>query len=267
MGAQRRLQPVLIYSHCNGFPHSEGIAAAKVAIPAIGKGAFECVISDDLANFEPPAINQFDAIFFNNTTGDLFTGKAFEQCAKPTPKEEQAAATARIRKNLVGFVKGGKGLMGNHGAADCSYGWKQWGEMVGGYFIGHPWGKIFVTNDDPANAVNAAFKGQGFEISDEIYTFGPSRSLKWDAYGRSVSRVLLSVDIEKSKITKGPREDNDYGLSWIKSHGKGRTFYCAFGHDRRAFVNPAVLQHMLDGLQFAIGDLKADTTPKPKAAK
>jgi len=164
-------------------------------------------------------------------------------------------------------VQGGKGLMGNHGAADCSYGWKEWGEMMGGYFIGHPWGKIAVTNDDPANPVNAAFKGQGFEIGDEIYTFGPSRSLKWDAYGRDLSRVLLSVDVEKSKITKGPRPDNDYGLSWIKTCGKGRTFYCAFGHDQRAFVNPAVLQHMLDGLQFVIGDQQADATPKPKAAK
>jgi type 1 glutamine amidotransferase len=139
--------------------------------------------------------------------------------------------------------------------------------MMGGYFIGHPWGKISVANDDPSNPVNAAFQGQGFEISDEIYTFGPSRSLKWDAYGRNLSRVLLSVDLEKSKIEKGPREDGDYGLSWIKNYGKGRTFYCAFGHDQRAFVNPAVLQHMLDGLQFAIGDLKADAAPKPKAAK
>jgi len=28
-----------------------------------------------------------------------------------------------------------------------------------------------------------------------------------------------------------------------------------------------VLQHWLDGLQFALGDLKADATPSAKAAK
>lgn len=263
------LRKVLIYSHCNGFNHAEGIAAGKAAYPAIGKktGAFECVISDDLALFQADKLRQFDAIVFNNTTGELFTGSAFDKCENRPPKDEEAKTTARIRNSLVEYVKGGKGIMGNHGAADCSYGWREWGEMLGGYFIGHPWGEISVTNDDPASPINAAFQGQGFRIGDEIYTFGRSRPLKWDAYGRDLSRVLLSVDVEKSKIDKGPRSDNDYGLSWIKTCGSGRTFYCAFGHDRRAFVNPAVLQHLLAGLQFTLGDLKADATPRPKAAK
>ena len=257
---------VLIYSHCNGFNHSSGIEAAKTAFPAIGKktGAFECVVSDDLANFEADTIQQFDAIIFSNTTGELFTGKAFDQCAQRPAKEDEAKTTERLRKNVVDFVKGGRGIMGIHSATDCSYGWREWGEMIGGYFIGHPWAKIWVTNDDPNSPINAAFQGRGFQIGDEIYTYGPSRVLKWDAYGRDVNRVLLSVDMEKSKIAKGPRADNDHGLSWIKTYGKGRTFYCAFGHDQRAFVNPAVLQHMLAGLQFVLGDLKADAAPKSR---
>jgi len=261
-----KARKVLIYSHCNGFNHSSGIEAAKIAFPAIGKktGAFECVVSDDLANFEADKIQQFDAIIFSNTTGELFTGKAFDQCAQRPAKEEEAKTTERLRKNVVDFVKGGRGIMGIHSATDCSYGWREWGEMIGGYFIGHPWQTIWVTNDDPNSPINAAFQGQGFQISDEIYTYGPSRVLKWDAYGRDVNRVLLSVDMEKSKIAKGPRADNDHGLSWIKTYGKGRTFYCAFGHDQRAFVNPAVLQHMLAGLQFVLGDRKADAAPKPR---
>ena len=261
-----KARKVLIYSHCNGFNHSSGIEAAKIAFPEIGKktGAFECVVSDDLANFEADKIQQFDAIIFSNTTGELFTGKAFDQCAQRPAKEDEAKTTERLRKNLADFVKGGRGIMGIHSATDCSYGWREWGEMIGGYFIGHPWGTIWVTNDDPNSPINAAFQGQGFQISDEIYTYGPSRVLKWDAYGRDVNRVLLSVDMEKSKIAKGPRADNDHGLSWIKTYGHGRTFYCAFGHDQRAFVNPAVLRHMLAGLQFVLGDLRADAAPKPR---
>lgn len=264
-----KARKVLVYGHCNGFNHGSAIDAAKIAFPAIGKktGAFECVVSDDLANFEADKIQQFDAIIFSNTTGDLFTGKAFEKCAQRPAKEDEAKTTARLRQNLVDFVKGGRGIMGIHSAADCSYSWREWGEMLGGYFIGHPWGTIWVTNDDPQNPINAAFQGQAFQISDEIYTYGVSRALNWDAYGRDVNRVLLSVDMAKSKIEKGPRADNDHGLSWIKNYGKGRTFYCAFGHDQRAFLNPAVLQHYLAGLQFILGDLKADAAPKAKAAK
>ena len=42
-------------------------------------------------------------------------------------------------------------------------------------------------------------------------------------------------------------------MSWIKSYGKGRVFYNAFGHDHDIFWNPVVLQHWLDGIQFATG--------------
>lgn len=264
-----KARKLLLYSHPNGFPHTGAIEAAKVAFPALGKktGAFECVVSDDLANFEADKLQEFDAVFFSNTTGDLFTGKAFEKCANRPAKEDEAKTTERLRKNLVEFVKSGKGLMGNHSACDCSYGWREWGEMLGGYFIGHPWGTIWVTNDDPDSPINAVFKGEGFQISDEIYTFGTSGALKWDAYGRDKNRVLLSVNMEKSKIDKGPRADGDHGLSWIKTYGNGRTFYCAFGHDERAFVNPTILQHLLAGTQYVLGDLKADATPKPKTAK
>jgi hypothetical protein len=70
--------------------------------------------------------------------------------------------------------------------------------------------------------------------------------------------------VAKSGITKGPRGDNDYGLSWIKNYGKGRTFYCAFGHHVQVFTNPPVLKHFLAGVQFVLGDLKAEAEPRDK---
>ncbi len=59
-----KARKVLIYSHCGGFRHGAAIEAAKVALPMMGKktGAFEAVVSDDLANFTPDKIKQFDAI-------------------------------------------------------------------------------------------------------------------------------------------------------------------------------------------------------------
>ena len=221
------------------------------------------MISDDLANFEADKLQQFDAIIFSNTTGELFTGKAFEKCANRPAKEDEAKTTERLRKNLVDFVKGGKGIMGIHSACRLLL------RLAG---VGRDDGRLLhrpSLGDDLGDQRRShqpdqrRLRGQGFQISDEIYTFGPSRVLKWDAYGRDVNRVLLSVDMAKSKIAKGPRADNDHGLSWIKTYGKGRTFYCAFGHDERAFVNPAVLQHFLAGLQFVLGDLKAEAAPKP----
>jgi len=38
-------------------------------------------------------------------------------------------------------------------------------------------------------------------------------------------------------------------------------FYEALGHSERIYANTAILEHLLAGLQYAIGDLKADDAP------
>ena len=63
------------------------------------------------------------------------------------------------------------------------------------------------------------------------------------------------------------RADNDYAVSWVRSFGKGRVFYCSLGHDHPVFWDPAVVQHYLDGVQFALGDLPADTIPSAALGK
>jgi len=42
-------------------------------------------------------------------------------------------------------------------------------------------------------------------------------------------------------------------------------FYCALGHDHPMHWDPTLVRHMLDGFQFALGDLEADMTPIPMA--
>ena len=285
-----KARKVLIYSHCNGFTHGGAIEAAKVAIPMMGKktGAYEAVVSDDLANFTPDKIKQFDAIIFNNTTGELFTTKGPRKPRKPNEKRIKDAAklkqaqekytkdlaayeakvkalksgggpdTEALHKSFMDWVKAGGGVMGIHAATDCSYKWKEYGEMMGGYFAGHPWHMLVpIKNDDPTNPINAVFEGKGFTVTDEIYQFNRG------VYSREKLRVLLSLDMSQLK-KKGGRKDNDYAISWVNTHGKGRVFYCSLGHRDEIFWNPTVLKHYLAGLQWALGDLKdVDTTPKP----
>ena len=63
------------------------------------------------------------------------------------------------------------------------------------------------------------------------------------------------------------RTDGDNAISWIKRFGEGRVFYCSLGHNQEVYWNKAVLQHYLAGIQWALGDLKADETPSAKLAK
>ena len=231
---------LLIFTLTKGFPHSS-IPLAAEAIKFVGENtkAYESVITADPSYITADKLKEFDAICFDQCTGDPFTDPA-----------SKAA--------LLDFVKSGKGYIGVHAATDCFYNWKEYGEMVGGYFNGHPFRKISVKLDDPKSPINAMFAGQGYEISDEIYTFRKP-------YSRDNLHILQSIDWENAAITaKGTRDDNDYALSWIREYGQGRVFYCAFGHDDQIWWNPRILAHYLAGIQYAFGDLKADATPTSK---
>ncbi|NIA13710.1 MAG: hypothetical protein GWP08_06475 [Nitrospiraceae bacterium] len=250
---------LLVYTACRGYVHASIPVGAKM-LELMGEktGAFEAVVTDDPAMFEPDNLAQFDAVCMNNTTGPVFMPEGYEKLSQ----EEQAAARERdaaLKASLLAFVKGGKGLVGIHAATDCLYEWPDYGEMIGGYFDGHPWSSgdtVGVRLDDPAHPLNAGFKGRKFRIRDEIYQIR-------DPYSRDRLRVLLTIDPQNSDMTKNgmKREDGDYAISWVQSYGSGRVFYCSLGHNESVYWNPGVLSHYLAGIQFALGDLPVDTTP------
>ncbi len=252
-----KLRKILIYSHCNGFNHGAAIERAKIILLMMGEktGAFTAVVSDDLSNFEPENLKQFDLVVLNNTTGELFVTKG---------KKVDDPNTVKLRDSFMSRVKNGGAVFGIHSATDCSYSWKEFGEMMGGWFSGHPWNcEVGVRNDDPTSPINAAFDGKGFKIADEIYTVN-----KGDIYSRERQRVLLSIDPAVTDTKKAGRKDGDAAISWIKPWGKGRVFYCSLGHRNEIFSTPAVLAHYLAGMQWAMGDLQGvDATPKPLATK
>ena len=232
---------LLVFNRCGGFRHGS-IPWGSGAIEIMGNkaAAYETVVSDDMAVFTPDNLDPFDAMVFNNTTGLRFD-------------ELQ-------RKALMDFVQGGKGVVGIHGATDNFYHWPEAAEMMGGLFSGHPWHeKVGIKIDDPGHPLVAGFGGKGFYITDEIYQFR-------DPYSRERLRVLLSLDMARTR-KKGGREDEDFAVSWVRSLGEGRVFYCSLGHRNEIFWNPAILRHYLDGIQFALGDIAADTTPSAKLAK
>jgi type 1 glutamine amidotransferase len=242
---------LLVINRCEGFKHSS-VPFWDKALQIMGEktGAFSVVISDDLNMLKADTLAQFDAVCFNNTTQ-----------LKLSPE-----TTPELCKGLMDFVKGGKGIIGIHAATDNFYDWPEAMEMMGGKFTGHPWtsgGTWAFKIDQPDHPLMAPFGGKGFKISDEIYRTDPP------LYSREKQLVLMSLDLSDpaTRNVKGVREgDEDTGISWIKTWGKGRLFYCSLGHNHPLTWTPPVLEHYLRGIQFALGDLKVDTTPKPAAS-
>jgi type 1 glutamine amidotransferase len=220
------------------------------AIQQMGKatGAYQAVFNDDIEMFRPANIEQFDAICFNNTLGVLFDDP-------------------ELRASLLGFVERGKGFVGIHDAIATfvqypKYDqWPEFGRMIGGTENGgHPWnGEVMTMKvEDPGNPINAAFGGQDFQIADQAFQLQ-------EPVLRDRMHVLLRIDAEKTgparRILAVRKQDMDFPMSWIRRQGKGRVFYTGLGHGPDVFWNAQLLEHLLAGIQYALGDLAADDAP------
>jgi type 1 glutamine amidotransferase len=142
--------------------------------------------------------------------------------------------------------------------------WPEWNKIIGGYFKFH-WNnpqEITYKIDDPKSPLTQMLK-PGYVVKDETYTFNQ------ESFSRTNVHVLTSVDYDKMTAedkAKEPnqRTDHDYALSWIRPEGKGRLFYMAHGHDEHIYADKPMLEHLLAGVQYALGDLKADDSPSVK---
>jgi type 1 glutamine amidotransferase len=229
------------------------IAHGNFAIELMGRatGAYQAVFSNEPTAFDPANLQQFDAVCFNNTCGVLFEDP-------------------RLRASLLEFVSSGKGFFGLHAAAATFVQWPrydQWpafGDMLGAYENGgHPWKPdetITLRVEELEHPLNAAFSADRFDVTDQVFQFQ-------QPYSRDTLRILLSIDTDKSDMNPTRRflaermADMDFAIAWIRMYGKGRVFYSSLGHNPHVFWDARLLQHFLAGLQFALGDLKADATP------
>jgi type 1 glutamine amidotransferase len=215
-------------------------------------GAFETEISKDPAVFAPDSLKRFDAVFFNNTVGNLFEDPA-------------------LRQSLIEFVYAGGGLMGVHGTSvafmkwpGAIEDWPEFGIMLGARGANHKANNehVFLKVEDPTHPITQPFGGD-FDYRDEFFRVH-------EPYSRNRVRVLLSIDTAKTDMKQTPslgkveRADNDYALAWVRQYGRGRVFYCGFAHHPSVFWDPKMLQFYLAATQFALGDLPAPTTPSAK---
>ena len=251
-----KARKLLIFSRTNGFRH-DSIATGKIAFTMMGEktGAFETVVSDDLDNFEKKKISQFDGICFLSTTQNVFA--PFNEELEKMSEEEKTKAKERedrLKESLMAYVKNGGAFIGIHAATDTFYEWAEYGQMINGFFDGHPWNagtdvSIKPEEGQEDHPLNAMFEGGSVEFKEEIY------QLK-DPYDSSAVHMLLRLDPEKSDMNvEGlKREDKDFGVAWVRTWEKGRVFYSSLGHNHDMFWHPKVMRHYLAGIQWALGD-------------
>jgi type 1 glutamine amidotransferase len=238
---KRRL---LVITESKGFQHDcvkrkDGqLSLVEKTLTELGeKNGFDVVCSQDSrAVITAENLANFDAVFFY-TTGEL-----------PLSDTQKA--------DLLAFIRSGKGFAGSHSATDTFYKWPDYGNLIGGYFDGHPWHKkITVLVEDTKNPATKHL-GDSFVITDEIYQFRAP-------YDRSKLHVLMRMDMKGEK--PGKRKDNDNALAWTREYGKGRVFYTALGHRDEVWKDERFQKHIVGGLRYVFSLEKADATPSAAA--
>ncbi len=201
---------------------------------------------------------------------EMLTRADMDAVAAGWYKETDPAGLGKVPETafmnaIVPVATSANQYVGRAGRDNGKGSWPAWDNMIGGFFKFH-WldpQHIVVKIDDKGSPLTAMFHGQDFDVYDETYTFSIH------SFSRENVHVLTSINYDKMSFMdrlkeSNPRPDHDFGLSWIKREGQGRVFYMALGHDERIYAMPAMMEHLLAGMQYALGDLKADDSPSVK---
>jgi uncharacterized protein len=143
------------------------------------------------------------------------------------------AITPEQEKALLAFVASGKGFIPLHCASYCFRNSNAYVELVGAQFARHGTGTFRV---GPAVKDHPITKGfGGFESWDETYVH-----TKHNEKDRTV------LEYREGRDGKEP-------WTWVRTHGKGRVFYTAWGHDERTFGHPGFVNLVERGIRWACG--------------
>lgn len=226
--AQKQFK-VLLVTTTRGW-HHESLHAGVLALQELGnKNFFDVVLFQDPNGFTDKFLEQFQAVVFLCTTGDIFDSAQ--------------------QKVMERFIQSGKGYVGIHSASDTEYDWDWYTKLVGRMFKIHP-----TIQTARINVLDPAFPGlQGFAgnklWTEEWYDFGPEKI--------SGLNYIMSVD-ESSynpKVQWGDKKSDGMGklhpIAWYHNYDGGRSFYTALGHMPTDFSDPVFLNHLYSGIFWA----------------
>ncbi|MYM62792.1 ThuA domain-containing protein [Pseudomaricurvus sp. HS19] len=228
---------LLVFTKINGFDHGPSVTAATEAIRKIAEQqGWAVTVSNNGGIFTPAILQQFDAVIWNNVSGD--------------------ALTLSQRKAFEDYINGGGGYVGIHGSGgDTLYLWDWYANtLLGARFIGHPADPQF---QDARINVEATSSGigkslmPGWNMEDEWYSFRESPRLN----GADVIATLdESTYVPVGYSGQDLRMGEDHPIVWSRCIGAGRAFYSAIGHRPEVYQDANNLSLIQQALTWATTD-------------
>ena len=139
-------------------------------------------------------------------------------------------------KALLAYVASGKGFVPLHCASYCFRNNDEIVALMGAQFQRHGTGTFRVATTE-AGKSHPLLKGyRGFESFDETYVHTKHNEK---------DRVVLETRAEG---------EGQEPWTWVRTHGKGRVFYTAWGHDERTWGNAGFQNLVERGIRWACND-------------
>ncbi len=216
---------ILVFSKTTGFRHSS-IPAGQQAILKLGEAnGFLVDTTEDARYFNEDSLDKYAAVVFLNTTDSKdsllnhYQENAFER-----------------------YIQAGGGFVGVHAATDAGYHWGWYGRLVGAYFTSHPQQQEATLNVTDKNHPATRHLPDPWTRKDEWYNF---KNINPDL------NILLTID---ESSYEGGSNGDPHPMAWYHAYDGGRAFYTGLGHTDESYQEELFLQHLLGGIQYAIGD-------------
>jgi uncharacterized protein len=226
---------LLLFEKINGFRDGPSVDAAHAAFMALAaRKGWAIVATQSGGAFNTKTLAQFDAVIWNNISGDVLTMSQ--------------------RKAFQAYLARGGAFVGVHGSAgDPIYFWDWYPDtLIGARFAGHPRNPQFqearVVVADPASPLAKGLPAE-WKLTDEWYSFKTSPRT-------AGAKVLLTLD-EASYNPNDPAMPglvmgSDHPIAWTNCIGRGRMFYSAIGHRPEMYSDPTYVTVLENAMGWAI---------------
>ncbi len=225
---------LLLFDKITGFRDAPSVDAATRAMErlAAAKG-WSVFRADNGAIFNAADLRRFDAVVWNNVSGD--------------------ALTLGQRAAFRSWMERGGGFVGIHGAGgDPVYFWDWYAdELLGTRFLGHTAVPHFqaarVKIDDPESWIAQGVQ-PAWTMTEEWYSFTSNPRL-------AGAKVIATLD--ETTYTPTGRNGADYRMGdhpivWSRCVASGRAFYTAIGHLPEAYEEPNSARLLERGIAWAM---------------
>lgn len=196
-------------------------ARAKEILPALARNGIDMFYTDDVSDLNKENLDRYHALIFYNNQSTLSDAE---------------------QKALLDFVGNGGGLSVIHSGSAAFQSSQEYVNLVGGAFQRHAPITEFSVNSVMAD--HFAVRGvPNFSAEDEPYVHNRLNP---------TNTTILQVR---------PDNGRDEPWTWVRTHGQGRVFYTAWGHDQRTWSQEGFQQLVAQGTRWAAGDWALNRRP------